>query len=452
MKQNGKKQPSLALYMNSERVGVWRLTAQGHELMYDKEWLANPLVRPISLQFPLTSDVIYRQGVENYFDNLLPDAKAIRERLATRYRAASTKAIDLLEVIGRDCAGALQILPIDDTPPTVKRIDSRPLSEGDIEALLHDSVSSNNGLFRQNNDDPHSAQDFRFSLAGAQEKIALLKIDDRWHLPLGTTPTTHILKLPLGLVGNMQADMRDSVDNEWLCALILRAYGLPIAECEPATFGRYRVLVVKRFDRYLSADKTWWMRLPQEDLCQATGTSYLQKYESDGGPGIERILTLLSLSRQAKTDRQHFFAAQVIFWLLAATDGHAKNFSIRLHVGGSFDLAPLYDVLSAHPLMGKGAGQLSPFKIKMAMAIRGKNAHYAWRSILKRHWLEMLQQTRLDAVDALTTDPPAWLDALVAQTPAVIAAVGRMLPQGFPARVSDPIFEGMTRAANQLLR
>lgn len=120
-----------------------------------------------------------------------------------------------------------------------------------------------------------------------------------------------------------------------------------------AAFEDQKVLVVERFDRRLAANKRWIMRLPQEDLCHATGTSYLLKYQADGGPGIDRIMNLLRTSENAFVDRQVFFSCQVLFWLLAAADGHAKNFSIRIHAGGTCALAPIYDVLSAHPIMKK---------------------------------------------------------------------------------------------------
>ena len=110
--------------------------------------------------------------------------------------------------------------------------------------------------------------------------------------PLGATPTTHILKLPLGLVGNLQMDMATSVENEWLCAQILKAYGLPVANCTMAQFDDIKALAVERFDRAWSADRSWLMRLPQEDMCQALGYPSHQKYESDGGPGMDKILNL----------------------------------------------------------------------------------------------------------------------------------------------------------------
>jgi Uncharacterized protein related to capsule biosynthesis enzymes len=203
----------------------------------------------------------------------------------------------------------------------------------------------------------------------------LLWLDGQWCQPLGSTPTTHILKLPLGLVGNLNFDMRTSVENEWLCLEIMRAYGLPVALSHPLQFEDIKVLAVERFDRawaHGESNTPWIMRLPQEDMCQATGTPPGLKYESDGGPGIRAIMKLLTTSSESERDRRNFFRAQVIFWMLGATDGHAKNFSIFLQAGGAYHLTPFYDVLSAYPVMGKGANMLSPFKAKLAMAVRSK--------------------------------------------------------------------------------
>lgn len=230
--------------------------------------------------------------------------------------------------------------------------------------------------------------ELRISIAGTQEKTALLKLDGHWCMPQGATPTTHILKLPLGLVGGMGLNLRESVDNEWLCAQILAAYGLPVAHCELVRFGDAKALAVERFDR------RWWtasdghrqlIRLPQEDLCQATATAPDQKYEAQGGPGIDRIMSVLAGSITPEEDKRTFFTAQVLFWMLCAPDGHAKNFSLFIRPGGRFQLTPLYDVISAYPMLGPGPDQISPFKIKLAMAARGRNAHWKMNDIQRRH-------------------------------------------------------------------
>ena len=130
------------------------------------------------------------------------------------------------------------------------------------------------------------SEDLRISLAGAQEKTALLWHNGGWMRPHGSTPTTHILKLPLGLVGHRKADLTASVENEWLCMNLLAEFGLPVAQTAILNFGTQKVLGVERFDRRMHPSGKWIMRLPQEDFCQALGVPPHLKYESDGGPGL----------------------------------------------------------------------------------------------------------------------------------------------------------------------
>jgi serine/threonine-protein kinase HipA len=287
--------------------------------------------------------------------------------------------------------------------------------------------------------------DLRLSIAGAQEKTALLRHGRRWLLPEGSTPTTHIFKLPLGLVGNMRADMRTSVENEWLCSRIVAAYGLPVARCEMERFDDQKVLVVERFDRRLSSDKSWILRLPQEDMCQATGTPALLKYESDGGPGIERIMEVLAGSTHAAQDRRRFFQTQMIFWVLAATDGHAKNFSIAHLPGNQYESTPLYDVLSAHPVIGRGRNQFAAHRVRLAMAVRGKNVHYLIGEIQRRHWIAQGRRVGLAAAEVETA-----IDEIGARTPQVIDEVAALLPGDFPMDLAEAIFDGMRRLVRKL--
>jgi serine/threonine-protein kinase HipA len=154
-------------------------------------------------------------------------------------------------------------------------------------------------------------------------------------------------------VRNLQADRQDSVENEWLCSRLMRAFGLETAHCERARFGRRKVLVVQRFDR-APIEGRWIAMLPQEDLCQALGVPAARKYESEGGPGMRDILRVLDASARPAEDKRAFVKAQIMFWLLAATDGHAKNYSIFYERGGTCRLTPIYDVLSAWPIIGRG--------------------------------------------------------------------------------------------------
>lgn len=433
------KTRALAVWMNGELVGEWRIPTSGsQEFLYAASWLSSPAARPISLSLPLRpSREPYRAGVEAFFDNLLPDNRQIRERMQRRFQTDSIAPFDLLSEIGRDCVGALQILPIDEAAPGVRKITGESLSPRDVAQLLTASLGAPLGQGGADSDDT-----FRISLAGAQEKTALLWHKGRWHRPTGATPTTHILKLPIGNLPQ-GIDLSTSVENEWLCAQIVREYGIPVAPCRLATFGDHKALVVERFDRRLSADGSWWLRLPQEDFCQATATPPALKYENEGGPGIRTILDLLLGSEDSAMDRRDFLSTLVVFWLLAAIDGHAKNFSIFLLPGGSYRLTPRYDVLSAYPMLGHGRGKLAPEKVKMAMAVEGKNRHYHWEKIHARHWVETARRCGV-------ADMPTTLADLVARTPTVIAKIEKTLPRGFPNALAETILSGVRTAAKRM--
>ncbi|WP_322038723.1 type II toxin-antitoxin system HipA family toxin [Burkholderia diffusa] len=431
----------LDLWMNGIPVGYWEVRRGVERLVYLPAWVDDPQGRPLSLSLPFTPGNQPHQGaiVADYFDNLLPDSQPIRRRIAQRYRLGSTAPFELLASIGRDCVGALQLLPPDETPVDLESIDGTALDDAAVaDVLRHATAAPLPG---------HAEPDgeLRLSIAGAQEKTALLRDGKRWLLPAGSTPTTHIFKLPLGRVGNMQADMRTSVENEWLCSKIVAAYGLPVAACDIGRFDDQKALIVERFDRRPSRDGTWILRLPQEDMCQATGTPSGAKYESDGGPGIATIMGILANSADAAQDRRNFFVTQLVFWVLAAIDGHAKNFSIAHLPGNTYRSTPLYDVLSAHPIIGTRRNQLPPRRARLAMAVCGKNRHYVIGDIQPRHWIAQGARVGLTEHDVRT----AMAD-VAAHTEPVIAAVASRIPADFPADVADAIFDGMRRQASKL--
>jgi serine/threonine-protein kinase HipA len=338
--------------------------------------------------------------------------------------------------IGRDCVGAVQLLPTDEQPTGIKKMEAESLSEAAVARAITAAISPT----AANIDTDES----RISIAGAQEKTAFLRHAGRWCRPLGSTPTSHIFKLPLGLVGNMRADMSTSVENEWLCARILAAYGLPIAHCDIEHFGVFKVLVVERFDRILHSSGKYWLRLMQEDLCQALARPSHMKYEADGGPGLQDIGRVLAGSIRRVEDLERLFKAQLLFWMLAATDGHAKNFSIRILQGGRYQMTPLYDVLSAWPIIGKRANHLSYEKAKLAMAMHGTRAHYRIRDIQPRHFDLLARQL------GLARNANALIAEIHAATPKVITDVQRGLPRGFPAQVLDTILKGLSNSTQRL--
>lgn len=428
----------LWVWMNGEHVGAWqRLRTGSHRFVYEATWLASERVRPLSLSLPITPDrTINGPVVANFFDNLLPDDERIRRRVSTRFKVGSTDVIELLQAIGRDCVGAVQLLPPGQPPAGFDRLEYEPMDDQAVGRHLR-GIAAEDGLGGAQDPD-----DLRISIAGAQEKTALLKVDGQWCRPLGATPTTHILKLPLGLVGGRRLDLTHSVYNEWLCAQLLRELGLPTAVTDIATFEGETVLAVERFDRqWVDASDTgprWIARIPQEDFCQVVGMPPYQKYEAQGGPGMAQCLQVLRNSRAASADIRHFLCTQLAFWLLAATDGHSKNFSLFLLPGGWYRMTPLYDVISVWPVIGNGPNLIAWQEAKLAMAVRSKNVHYELARIQTRHWHGLAQRSGVDGV---------WeaMQALVGRVEAAIAVVQERLPAGFPERTAQTIFDGLRR-------
>jgi serine/threonine-protein kinase HipA len=444
--------------MNGRHVGEWQqVRGARDEFRYDPAWLDDPRSRALSLSLPMTANAtITSPVVRHYFDNLLPDDPRIRQRLQRRFSTPSADTFDLLQALGRDCVGAVQLLPIGETPTGWDHIAADRLTSKDVETILA-AVPTTTAPFLSAAEDQ---EDLRISIAGGQEKTALLRIGGSWYRPRGPTPTSHILKLPLGTVGGLKLDLSHSVDNEWLCASLVAELGLAAAPTEIGRFGEQRVLIVERFDRQWqgigAADpgnsrfklppKAWLARLPQEDFCQAAGVSFEQKYESSGGPGIPQILQILSRAADPIADRRRFAVTQLAFWMLAAIDGHAKNFSIFHYRGGLYGLTPLYDVLSAWPVIGHGASKLPHKKVKLAMALRGGGRpHYRLAEIQPRHFESLANSFG---------DLGAWpaMRELAESVPGAIERVEAKLPADFEPFVWSSITAGLKRQAEVFLR
>lgn len=431
---------TLGVWMNGELVGHWTVERGSSTLSYASTWVESPKARSLSLSLPITGTREIRGTVvTSFFDNLLPDNDRIRERLRRRFRTKDAETFTLLEAIGRECVGAVQLLPEGTAPDGWNRLEYDRLSDGEVAELL-DAVPSDGRLGTGAADDDL----FRISLAGAQEKTALLRVRQRWCRPHGATPTTHIFKLPLGLAGgSRRIDLAGSVENEWLCAKVLRELGFPVAHTEMAEFAGRKALVVERFDRAWMDNRRWIARLPQEDFCQALGVAPDNKYEKDGGPGMEACLKLLAGSADAEADRLAFQLAQLAFWLMAATDGHAKNYSIFIAPGDAYTMTPLYDVISVWPYIGEKADQLRWRSTGLAMALRAtKNAHYVLQSIQARHW---------HALAMRHGGPAVWtrMLALVESVEAALVRAEAALPAAFPGKTWDRVASGMRSQARQ---
>lgn len=414
---------TLDVRVNGRLAGFYRYSpAGGVTFDYDASWLDWEFAFPISRQLPLQAGVQAGGHVSAVFENLLPDSDRLRALIAERTAARSERPHDLLAVIGRDCVGAMQFLPHGEDPGDPFRIAGEPQSEAEVADTIRNLTVAPLGI--------REGEPLRISLAGAQEKTAYLLRDGVWHRPVGLTPTTHIFKRPLGLLHD-NLDLRDSVENEFLCLRLAAELGLPVAHAVIETFEDQTVLVVERFDRR-DRPNGGILRLPQEDFLQALGLESAQKYQQHGGPGMADCLRLLEGSMSRAADMELFLKAQLVFWMIAAIDGHAKNFSI-FHEPGGFHMTPLYDVLSAAPPHLRDGFRRRELQLAMSA---GAGRHYRLDQLHPRHFDETAERARVP----LETRRQAFAN-LVEAGMAAFERVGDALPPGFPDRVATPILD-----------
>jgi serine/threonine-protein kinase HipA len=418
----------LNVFLNGRLVGILRRESNGAiDFRYDQDWLDWGPTFAISLSLPLREDRYVGAPVTNVFDNLLPDNDAVRKRVAERVGAEGTDAYSLLTALGHDCVGALQFLPDGIDPGPAGGIQGKLIDDAEIANILQNLASAPLGMGKD--------EDFRISIAGAQEKTALLRRDKKWYKPAGTTATTHIFKPQIGRLPN-GIDLSNSVENEYFCLKLLSALGVPTANAEIDDFGSRKTLIVERFDRRWTSDGRL-IRLPQEDCLQALSIPPTRKYQSDGGPDMTAIFRLLKGSDSPDDNLAAFMRANIIFWLIGATDGHAKNFSIFLSPGGRFQMTPLYDVLSAQPSLD--AKQIQRKKFKLAMSV-GKNRHYEVTEILPGHFYQTAELAGIES--GLVS---SIFDDLIDNAAHASETVVKDLPKGFPQAMLDSILTALMR-------
>ena len=344
--------------------------------VYTDTWRLDPNAYPLSLSMPLASAEHGHARIEAFLWGLLPDNDRVLENWGRRFQVSPRNVFRLITHVGEDCAGAVQFV----RPERLEPLQKEPTSR-EVKWLTEDEVAERLRALRADHSQWRSAQDTgQFSLAGAQPKTALLFERQRWGVPSGRVPTTHILKPPTG-------EWDGHAENEHFSLRLARAVGLIVPNSTVQHFGDEIAIVVERYDRVRSGGR--WSRIHQEDMCQALGLHPTSKYESDGGPGVRTIAELLrEQSSNPEEDVQSFVDAIAFNWLIAGTDAHAKNYALLLGGGGAVRLAPLYDLASILPYQ-----TINLQKAKLAMKIGGE---YRLRNIRLRHWKRFATDLRLD--------------------------------------------------------
>lgn len=321
---------SLVVWFGGRLVGLLR-DRLGHvmEFDYDRGWIRAGGVA-ISQSMPLQSgeSTASDSRAHRFFANLLPEAMA-RARIVRRCRIPDDD-FALLRALGRECAGAVEILPEGSEPEDPSSHPYERIDHSRLAGLRFESAWGFEGLERLPAPRP--------ALAGAQDKTALALFDDQIWLPKGTAPSSHILKFDSLEYSNVLAF-------ECFATLLAKSAGLPVVDFELRTAGRDSIALIKRYDRILGNDGRI-LRLHQEDFCQAMGLSSQSKYEIDGGPSFADCYRLIrDVSDAPLDDLEQLLRWQVFNVLAGNSDGHAKNLSLLYGSDGSTRLAPFYDLV-----------------------------------------------------------------------------------------------------------
>lgn len=419
------------VFINDTLAGELSFVPNGvPRLQYEVDWIRSPDAVPLSLSLPIREQAHTGDPLQAYLENLLPQDLNIRKRLAALTAADGHDPVSLLAKLGRDCAGSVQFLAHEEHARD-EPFRSESLPERELAEMLDCLDSYPLGIKKE--------ADFRIALAGEQRKTALLREGGSWFKPSELTCTTHILKPQIGQLPN-GIDLTDSVDNEFVCLGLLAALGIPTANADVIEVGTIRALAVERFDR--GRDPTGRLyRLPQEDICQALAIPSSRKYQSDGGPGVREIIELLKRSDEPN-DVATFLRTIIIFWLIGATDGHAKNFSIFLLPDGRFRLAPIYDVLSAQPSLDRR--QISKRQFRLAMSV-GANNHYRVDEIMPRHFLQLADIAEIPRLVLESIFSDLLQDAVNS-----VGALSNDIPPNISPQVVESILNGLLRRVRLL--
>jgi serine/threonine-protein kinase HipA len=433
----------LVALLAGQPVGRVRKDRKGRlSFIYEEDWRQARGAYPLSLSMPLTAATHDARRIEAYLWGLLPDNEFILARWAKRFQVSARNVFALISYVGEDCAGAVQFARPDRLDVLLRE------GPGKVEWLSESDVAERIRTLRVDQSAWRIARDTgQFSLAGAQPKTALLFDGDRWGVPSGRMPTTHILKPSTG-------QFHGYAENEHICLALARAAGLPAADSRIVRFEDQTTIVVERYDRVRTgapaaasaamskqAEAGPFLRVHQEDMCQALGRMPTEKYQNEGGPGASDVVGLLRThSGDPQEDVETFVDALAFNWLIGGSDAHAKNYSLLIGGGGRVRLAPLYDLVSILPYP-----ETDVQKVKLSMKIGGK---YRLRDIGAPQWRILGRDLRLDE-DATVTRIERMMEKLPDAASEVAA---RALEGGLDRPIVDHLVDAIAERAGSCLR
>jgi len=321
------KEKKLIVRINNEYIGTLEQNSVGKmEFQYQEN-----AKRPLSLSLPLEKKKFNEKNCRPYFDGLLPESEEIRKAIGEKFKINYRNDFSMLKAIGYDCAGAVSFHPWEENPQDLpcefREVTGKILSDEElikyIEELPHKPLFTRySGL--------------RLSLAGAQEKTAVICIDGKIGIPALDVPTTHILKPAM-------KDYEESVENEFICMKTAKALGLNVANAEMGLIGNIKFLLVERYDREVENGKI--KRIHQEDFCQCLNIPTIDKYQAEGGVSIKNCYEIVKKTSIPALSIQELTRRIIFNYLIGNNDAHGKNFSIMHLADGKITLAPAYDIL-----------------------------------------------------------------------------------------------------------
>lgn len=339
----------LNVLLAGRHVGIIeQLNNGGLSFTYDQGYAGIPL----SLSMPLSKKSYGDKTVRPFIQGLLPDSADVRRALGAKFGVLGRNPFELLSIIGIDCPGAVQICS-DESMDSILEQDCKlvPIDEEMIASRLRGEGNHGSNSWLVDHE--------RWSLGGAQSKFALRKEGKKWFSCEGGVATTHIIK-------PSAHGLRNEAFNECFCLQLAQRCGIPASKASYTDFAGEKAIVIERFDRVRNKDGQV-VRLHQEDFCQALSVAPDMKYTEDGGPGVNRVISVLKQTGDAARINIALFLKMLYFnYLIGAPDAHAKNYSLLIGHNGAY-LAPLYDVATMIPYADR------PFDIKLAMGIAGEN-------------------------------------------------------------------------------
>lgn len=403
----------LNVYLKNRFCGQlsWESERNLYQFRYDRAYLADPLSERLSYSLPLQSEPFDEDRSYRYFANLLPP-EVVRRKLEKCLHVSRNNVFGFLKAIGGDCAGAVSLYPpgVKTNPDGEEKL--RELNEAQAMEIL--KSLRRRPLYAAGEDG------YRYSAAGAQDKLVVRVVDGKIFLPLEGTPSTHILKPGA-------EDFPESVANELFCQRLAGALGVRAAEASVLVIGGERYYVTKRFDREVADGRL--RRLHQEDFCQMLSVDPEAKYEADGGPRFADLVATLRRLHVTLDETLTLVDMFLFNYLIGNADAHAKNYSV-VYRGRRPVLAPLYDAVSTevYPELSR----------EFAMGIGGE---VRMGRIGREHFARLAEDCGMAPKLVL-----ARLDALAGRIGPAAASVAHELAKDFPSPVYATIRDVIERS------